>query len=119
MPLAIGCACQYEKALARLSWHKPSAFSSHLVLGCRGQDVQNVDSTLDDSVCSPIRVLVPTIRRTDLDAAGKSSLDLVDLGQEFRAGKVAPIERLRADRDGIDLSLILSRVLLDGLRVRL
>lgn len=54
---------------------------------------QNISTTLDQRVCRTILVLVPAVRSPNLKL-GYSSLDILDLGQQLVACKVAPVHCL-------------------------
>ena len=64
-------------------------------------------SGTDQRISCAVRILVPRVGRADLDAAGEHSLDLIDLVEELLAREVPAVQRLRADRHGVDLVLVL------------
>ena len=75
---------------------------------------QDIDTSLDYGIGSTVLVLVPTVCGTNLHALGQDRLDIIDLLKELLPSEVSTVKRLRADRDGINLSLVLRGILLNS-----
>lgn len=68
-------------------------------------DSQQLDTTSDDRVGSPIGVLVPAVGGTD-QSIWKHLLNLVDLLEKFISGEIATVQRFRSNCDSIDSLLV-------------
>lgn len=81
-----------------------------------GKYVQILDATRDQGISSTVGVLVPAVCSADLDF-GEYLLDLLDLFEQFWAGEVAAVQRLRANGDGSNDIFVAWDNLLQGFHI--
>ena len=73
--------------------------------------LQKLYATCDQSICSTVLVLIPAVGSANFDIR-ESFLHVVDAREQFWTGKVASVEGLGANSDGIDRVRVLRNVLL-------
>lgn len=80
--------------------------------------LQNIHIALDDCIGGAIGVFIPRVRRADLDVGSlDQSLNLLDLGEKLFASKIAAVEGLGANCNGVDLLWELGGIRGDGVLV--
>lgn len=76
-------------------------------------DEEKLDTTFDQRVGCTVGEFVPAVGSADLDG-WEHLLDAVDLVEQLLTGKVATVQGLGADGDGVDCVLIARNVLFQG-----
>lgn len=82
------------------------------------RNIQEVNTTRNESISSTVSILVPAVCGTDIDL-GEHLLNLVDLFQKLRAGEVTAIEGFGANSDSTNNVLVSGDSLLQGIGIGL